>query len=414
MSETTRKKVLEMRDLSITFSTTAGPVNAIRGVDLDLYKGETLAIVGESGSGKSVTAKAIMGILDKNSTVNSGRIRFWYNRDDGSEVEVDLAQLSKKEFRQRINGKRIAMVFQDPMTSLDPTMPVGAQIMEGMIWHYKTPKAEARRRAVALLEEVGIPEPKLQPVRIRSGDDVLFKTFAGKGDGHPHGNGVQAVAVADFVSLGDGFQIQDIQIGSQSGHGFVFRPAVARINPILGVIQLDPAFALNRAGIAAQSFFQEDPIVGVAAHRGRIVQLALAEMIDRQAAGGRQQFAEYGGSVMMKTLSERVFFEGPGVIDGGFAQKFRIGKRYFLRTQGGNGPQILGAHQRAEPVSSIEIGEVVGDVGKAHQVHARQPRLGHPDFRAAVFFANGVLDFTGPPSGQVCRIPDFSLAVRHP
>ena len=160
MSETTRKKVLEMRDLSITFSTTAGPVNAIRGVDLDLYKGETLAIVGESGSGKSVTAKAIMGILDKNSIVNSGRIRFWYNRDDGSEVEVDLAQLSKKEFRQRINGKRIAMVFQDPMTSLDPTMPVGAQIMEGMIWHYKTPKAEARKRAIALLEEVGIPEPK--------------------------------------------------------------------------------------------------------------------------------------------------------------------------------------------------------------------------------------------------------------
>jgi len=160
MSETTRKKVLEMRNLSITFTTTAGPVNAIRGVDLDLYQGETLAIVGESGSGKSVTAKAIMGILDKNSIVNSGRIRFWYHRDDGSEVETDLAQLSKKEFREHINGKRIAMVFQDPMTSLDPTMPVGAQIMEGMIWHYHTPRAEAKKRALALLEEVGIPEPK--------------------------------------------------------------------------------------------------------------------------------------------------------------------------------------------------------------------------------------------------------------
>ncbi len=149
-----------MRDLSITFTTNAGAVNAIRGVDLDLYKGETLAIVGESGSGKSVTAKTIMGILDKNSIVNSGRIRFWYNREDGTEVEVDLAQLSKKEFRQHINGKRIAMVFQDPMTSLDPTMPIGAQIMEGMIWHYSTPKSEAKKRALALLEEVGIPEPK--------------------------------------------------------------------------------------------------------------------------------------------------------------------------------------------------------------------------------------------------------------
>jgi len=159
MSEQTREKVLEMRDLSITFSTTAGPVNAIRGVDLDLYHGETLAIVGESGSGKSVTAKTIMGILDKNSTVNSGTILFWYTRSDGTKVEVDLARLGKKEFRQHINGKRIAMVFQDPMTSLDPTMPIGKQIMEGMIWHYNTPKGEARKRAVALLDEVGIPEP---------------------------------------------------------------------------------------------------------------------------------------------------------------------------------------------------------------------------------------------------------------
>lgn len=155
-----RNKVLEMRNLSISFTTNAGLVNAIRGVNLDVFQGETLAIVGESGSGKSVTAKAIMGILDKNSVVNSGTILFRYHREDGSEVETDLAQLEKKEFRKHINGKRIAMVFQDPMTSLDPTMPIGRQIMEGMIWHYHTPVAEARERALALLEEVGIPEPK--------------------------------------------------------------------------------------------------------------------------------------------------------------------------------------------------------------------------------------------------------------
>ena len=160
MEENKRKKVLEMRNLSISFTTNAGLVNAIRGVNLDVYQGETLAIVGESGSGKSVTAKAIMGILDKNSVVNSGTILFRYRREDGSEVESDLAKLDKKDFRKHINGKRIAMVFQDPMTSLDPTMTVGRQIMEGMIWHFHTPVAEAKARAIALLEEVGIPEPK--------------------------------------------------------------------------------------------------------------------------------------------------------------------------------------------------------------------------------------------------------------
>ena len=101
-----------------------------------------------------------MGILDKNSVVNSGTILFRYRREDGSEVESDLAKLDKKDFRKHINGKRIAMVFQDPMTSLDPTMTVGRQIMEGMIWHFHTPVAEAKARAIALLEEVGIPEPK--------------------------------------------------------------------------------------------------------------------------------------------------------------------------------------------------------------------------------------------------------------
>lgn len=160
MEANKRKKVLEMRNLSISFSTNAGLVNAIRGVNLDVFQGETLAIVGESGSGKSVTAKAIMGILDKNSIVNSGAIRFRYHRADGTEIETDLAQMEKKEFRKHINGKRIAMVFQDPMTSLDPTMTIGRQIMEGMIWHFHTPVAEAKTRALALLEEVGIPEPK--------------------------------------------------------------------------------------------------------------------------------------------------------------------------------------------------------------------------------------------------------------
>ena len=152
-----KEKVLEVRDLSISFTTSAGKVNTIRGVNLDLYKGETLAIVGESGSGKSVTMKAVMGILSSNGEMNSGNIKFSYYRDK-EKVDVDILKLSKKEMRQRINGKRIAMIFQDPMTSLNPTMTIGAQIMEGMIWHYKTPKKEAYEKAVELLKLVGITD----------------------------------------------------------------------------------------------------------------------------------------------------------------------------------------------------------------------------------------------------------------
>ncbi|MDE7206765.1 MAG: ABC transporter ATP-binding protein, partial [Lachnospiraceae bacterium] len=152
------KKILNICDLDITFRTTAGPVHAIRGVDIDLFKGETVAIVGESGSGKSVTMKAAMGILASNATVTNGTIEFSYNHADGSPETVDILKKDKKWIRRHINGKRIAMVFQDPMTSLDPTMTIGKQIMEGMIWHFKTPKKEAWDKAVSLLKEVGIED----------------------------------------------------------------------------------------------------------------------------------------------------------------------------------------------------------------------------------------------------------------
>ncbi len=154
-----KKKILSIKDLSISFTTSAGEVNVIRGMNLSLYKGETLAIVGESGSGKSVTVKAIMGILSSNGRINSGSITFTYNRD-GEEVTKELLSLTKKEMRRHINGKRIAMVFQDPMTSLNPTMTIGAQIMEGMIYHYRTPKKEAYEKAIKLLELVGITDPE--------------------------------------------------------------------------------------------------------------------------------------------------------------------------------------------------------------------------------------------------------------
>lgn len=152
-----RRRVLSIRDLGISFSTTSGKVNAIRGVKIDLYKGETIAIVGESGSGKSVTTKAIMGILSENGQIETGSIDFTYERN-GEVIKRDLTKMSKHELQKHIRGKRIAMVFQDPMTSLNPTMTIGKQIIEGMKVHYQTPTKEAKEKALELLELVGITD----------------------------------------------------------------------------------------------------------------------------------------------------------------------------------------------------------------------------------------------------------------
>ncbi|QGH35625.1 ATP-binding cassette domain-containing protein [Gracilibacillus salitolerans] len=142
--------ILDVRNLHVSFDTYGGTVQAVRGVNFALKKGETLAIVGESGSGKSVTTKALMGLVAKPAGhIPEGEILF-----DGK----DLTKLSNKEM-QKIRGKDMSMIFQDPMTSLNPTMKIGKQIMEGLILHQKLSKAAARKRAIELLELVGIPDP---------------------------------------------------------------------------------------------------------------------------------------------------------------------------------------------------------------------------------------------------------------
>ena len=148
--------IFRVINLDISFRTSAGMVHALRGVNLDLQKGETVAIVGESGCGKSVTMKAAVGLLAPNAKINSGEITYDYKDESGDPVTVDLLKLSKKRLRTEINGKRIAMVFQDPMTSLDPTMPIGKQIMEGMLLHKSMSGKAAKAKAIELLETVGI------------------------------------------------------------------------------------------------------------------------------------------------------------------------------------------------------------------------------------------------------------------
>lgn len=154
------ERVLSIRDLNISFQTNYGKVRAIRGVRLDLFQGETIAIVGESGSGKSVTVRTIMGILDSNGVIDSGSITYTYKDENDELVSCDLVKMSQKDIRYKLCGKHIAMVFQDPMTSLDPTMQIGKQIMEPILEHESVSKQEAQARAIELLDEVGITEPE--------------------------------------------------------------------------------------------------------------------------------------------------------------------------------------------------------------------------------------------------------------
>ncbi|SES92621.1 oligopeptide transport system ATP-binding protein [Oceanobacillus limi] len=140
--------ILSVENLDVSFQSHNGLIRAVRGVNFDLKKGETLAIVGESGSGKSVTAKSIMQLLPKKTTViNNGSIVY-----EGE----DLLTYNKKEI-EKIRGSEISMVFQDPMTSLNPTMKIGKQVMEGIIKHQDVSKKEAITKAKELLELVGIP-----------------------------------------------------------------------------------------------------------------------------------------------------------------------------------------------------------------------------------------------------------------
>ena len=138
-------KKLEVKNLQISFRTQGGIVKAVRNISFDLYKGETLAIVGESGSGKSVTSKAIMGILAGNSIVEGGEILY-----DGQ----DLLKISEDDFH-KLRGDKVAMIFQDPMSSLNPIMRVGQQLTEAMILKAKTGKRNAKNAFNTKLKALG-------------------------------------------------------------------------------------------------------------------------------------------------------------------------------------------------------------------------------------------------------------------
>ena len=141
--------ILSAKNVEVKFNLRGKTLTAVRGASLDLYKGETLAIVGESGCGKSVFTKSFIGMLDKNGYISGGSITY-----DGE----DMAKYTAEQEWLKVRGKKIAMVFQDPMTSLNPVRTIGEQITEVITWHFGTEHEQAKREAIELLKRVGIAD----------------------------------------------------------------------------------------------------------------------------------------------------------------------------------------------------------------------------------------------------------------
>jgi peptide/nickel transport system ATP-binding protein len=148
-SDLDSEPLLQIEDLRVEFTTAAGTVEAVSGVSFSVAANQTVAVVGESGSGKSVTALAVLRLLD-GGRISGGRVR-WDGRD--------LADLDARGMR-RVRGDEIAMIFQDPMSSLDPLYSVGHQVVEAIRLHRRISKRAARERAIELLDQVGIPDPR--------------------------------------------------------------------------------------------------------------------------------------------------------------------------------------------------------------------------------------------------------------
>lgn len=144
-------KILEVDDLHVSFSTYGGEVKAVRGVSFDLYQGETLAIVGESGCGKSVTANSIMQLIPKPAgKIHNGKIIF---------KDQDITYYTERQMKN-LRGVDISMIFQDPMTALNPTLTIGDQLTEGVMQHENISRSEAKEKAIDMLNLVGIPNPQ--------------------------------------------------------------------------------------------------------------------------------------------------------------------------------------------------------------------------------------------------------------
>jgi len=147
--------LLDIKDLKVTFQKEGQWIKAVDGLSLTIHEGEVFGLIGESGSGKSVTGLSIMRLLDESAKIESTWIKL---------KDQDLFSLSEKEMR-KVRGNKISMIFQDPMTSLNPSVSIGKQIEESLIVHLDIPKEKARVRVCELMEMVSIPDPKMSSKR---------------------------------------------------------------------------------------------------------------------------------------------------------------------------------------------------------------------------------------------------------
>lgn len=145
-------KIIDVKNLNVTFNTYAGQIRAVRNVSFDVYNGETLAIVGESGCGKTVTAKSLLKLLPEPMAEISEDSQILYNGEDITKKD--------KKWLSNYRGSEVSMIFQDPMTSLNPTMKIGKQIEEAILYHRKMSKEEAKKEVIEKLKLVNIPHPE--------------------------------------------------------------------------------------------------------------------------------------------------------------------------------------------------------------------------------------------------------------
>ena len=171
-----QEPILSAKDVRIQFNLRGQILTAVRGASLDLYEGETLAIVGESGCGKSVFTKSFIGMLDKNGRITGGSIHY-----RGEEL---TAYTTEQEWL-KVRGKKIAMVFQDPMTSLNPVRTIGEQITEVITWHFGTEHEKAKQEAIEILKKVGISDA-----------EVRYRQYPGEFSGGMRQRVVIATAIA--------------------------------------------------------------------------------------------------------------------------------------------------------------------------------------------------------------------------
>jgi oligopeptide/dipeptide ABC transporter ATP-binding protein len=161
MSQNGREPLIEVQDIKVYFYLDEGTVRAVEGVSFDIERGRTLGIVGESGCGKSVTSQAIMRIVPPPGEIVQGHILFYRYRENDSTEGIELTQLDPQGAEIcSIRGNEIAIIFQEPMTSLSPVHSIGNQIIEAIILHQKVDKAEARAKAIEMLAHVGFPQPE--------------------------------------------------------------------------------------------------------------------------------------------------------------------------------------------------------------------------------------------------------------